>query len=337
MNVRTVLAAALIFYLLLAPGGAVAGQDPRAAGDEISEEAERLKRLLGSLNLPGAESNQYADGLKRVESAIARGHLFLSLYYLQPVRVSLMTYDYQRSKAEVAKRGVEAFEAEWRDLGQQLAAKEKTAARPFEKTPAAVRALTETSLGQVHPNHQSGRLYGLNTTVNDGLYYMGRAPAFQEFAIFSRQLGFQSTRSSLKLGSMEPELSALEAETLAAYKQAADKDLRPFIGVNVALKVAWDLNRERWYFGALLKYLDASLALKLLDAPAVGADRQAELKRKSAAFAIELSNTTTDHTIGLIYWQMAERALDASSEDLKRASVIIEHVLPRYFKAIRKR
>lgn len=343
MNIARILLAVLGFCLLLAPAGPAAGQNPPKARKQISDEIDRLKQLLPSLNLPDAESKQHADALDRVERSLARGHLFLSLYYLQSVRVSMMTYDYQRSKAEVAKRGVEAFEAEWRSLGRELSAKEKAAARAFGNIPAAVRAMAEAALGQVHPNHQSGRLYGLNTTVNDGLYYMGRAPAFQEFAIFSRQLNFAPPRSALKLGLMEPELSALEEETLAAYKQAADKDLRPFINVNVTLKVAWDLNRERRHFGALLKYLDASLALKLLGSAALGPEQQAELKIKSAAFGRQLSNGGTDHSIGLIYWQMADRALEPAGEDrvgpedLKRAAVVIEQVLPRYFKAIQKR
>src|SRR5687768_7765665 len=144
MNAERILIAVLGFCLILASVGGAAGQNPPKAREQISDETDRLKRLLPSLNLPDGESKQHADGLNRVETSLARGHLFLSLYYLQPVRVSLMTYDYQRSKAEVAKRGVEAFEAEWRSLGQQLTAKEKTAAQAFGNIPAAARAMAET-------------------------------------------------------------------------------------------------------------------------------------------------------------------------------------------------
>jgi hypothetical protein len=327
----------LIFALI----SGAAGQSAPAS-IQISDEIHRLKQNLSSLKLPEAEAKPYFDGFKRVETVLQSDYVFLSLYYLQPLRVALMTQEYQRSKSEVAKQGKEAFEAEWRRLGAQLAAKEQVAAEPFANIPAAIKALVENSLGQVQPYHQSGRLYGLNTTINDGLFYLGRAPAFQDFALFCRQLHFAPPRSVLKLRSMEPELSALEAETLAEYKQAADKDLRPFINVNVAMKVAWELNGQKRYFGALLKYLDAALALKLLKASPPSDEQQAALKKQNEAFSQQLSSTKTDHSIGLIYWQLAQRALQPSvedtigPEDLKRAAVVIEHVLPRYFTALSK-
>lgn len=310
-----------------------------SASEQIAAEANRLRQILPSLNLPDDEAKQYADGLKRVESTLQSGYVFLSLYYLQSLRVTIMTYEYQRSKAEVAKQGGEAFEAEWRSLGQQLT-KEKI--EPFGNIPAAVKAIAEASLSQVQPLHQSGRLYGLNTTFDNGLFYLGQASASQEFALFNRQLHFTPPRAALKLRSLELELSALEAETLAAYKQTADKDLRPFIRVNVAMKMAGELNQQKRYCGALLKYLDASLALKLLTASVPNDAEQAALKKQSAAFSQQLSSASTDHSIGLIYWQMAQRALQPQAEvaivpeDLKRAAVIISEVLPRYFKATSK-
>ena len=103
-----------------------------------------------------------------------------------------------------------------------------------------------------------------------------------------------------------------------------------------------DLNREKRYFGALLKYLDASLAIKLLTASQPTAEQQAALKKQNEAFGQQLSSGKTDHSIGLIYWQMAQRALQPAaedvigSEDFKRAAVVITEILPRYFKATSK-
>ena len=312
------------------------------ASEQISAETNRLKQTLPSLKLPDDETKQYADGLKRVETTLQSGYVFLSLYYLYPLRVTVSTYQYQQSKAEVAKQGNEAFEAEWRSLGQQLATKEKLLVPEPSQLPAAARALAEIALSQVHPYYQSGRLYGQNTTLENGLFYLGRVPGCLEFALFSQQLHFTPPRSGLKARSFEPELAALEAETLAAYKQTADKDLRPFINVNIAMKMATDLNHEKRYFGALLKYLDASLALKLLTASPPTPDEQTALKKQHAAFGQQLSSGKTDQSIGLIYWEMAQRALEPqaevviSPEDLKRAAVVITEVMPRYFKATSK-
>ena len=316
---------------------------PATASEQISAEVSRLKQLLPSLNLPEDEAKQYSDGLARVETVLRSGRVLLSFYYLQAPHINLMTYVYQKSKADVAKQGREAFEAEWQKLGQQLAAKEKLITpESLENMTAAARAITEAALGQVHPYYQSGRLYGLNTTFDNGLYYLGRAPAFQELALYSQQLHLTPPHAALKLRSLEPELSALEAETLAAYQQSADKDLRPFITTNVTLKVAGELNQGKLYFGALLKYLDASLALKLLKATPPNEEQQAALKKQHEAFGKQLSLGKTDHSLGLIYWEMAQRALQPAPEDtigpedLKRAAVVINEVLPRYFKVTAK-
>ena len=106
------------------------------------------------------------------------------------------------------------------------------------------------------------------------------------------------------------------------------------------MKMAADLNREQRYFGALLKYLDAGLYLHLLKAVSPDTARQAELRKQQEAFGKKLNDGKTDHSIGLIYWQMSERALHPSAgdtvgpEELKRADVIIKEVLPRYFRIV---
>jgi hypothetical protein len=100
------------------------------------------------------------------------------------------------------------------------------------------------------------------------------------------------------------------------------------------------LNHEQRYFGALLKYLEACLALKLLKAKAPGPTRLEVLKGQLTTFGKRLSSGHTDHSIGLLYWEIAQRALQPAAGDeigapeLKRAVVVLDEVLPRYFKAV---
>ena len=327
--------------LLLTLAGKVGGQTVQA-GEQISNEVKRLEQRLPLLALPENEAKAYQNGLQRVSVMLHSGRVFLSLYYLQSVHLAVGTYEYHRSKAEVIKQGKGGFEAEWKILGGQLASREKAYAPESGQTPAAVMALAEASLTQVHPYYQSGHLYGLNRSVDEGVYYLGRSSAFLDFALFCRQLHFKKPRAPLRLNSLESELQAKEDETLAAYKQSEDKDLRQFITTNVSLKSAADLNHEQRYFGALLKYLDACLALKLLKAKAPSLAQVDVLKGQLAAFGKQLSSGDIDHSIGLMYWEMAQRALKPSADDeigepeLKRAVVVLDEVLPRYFKAVSK-
>ena len=343
MSLKKAMAITLVIHagLLLTLASGVDVQSVRAE-EQIANEVKRLEQRLPALTLPETEAKAYQNGLKRVAVTLHSGRVFLSLYYLQPVHLAVVTAEYHRSKAEVIKQGVDGFEAEWKNLGGELAAREKAYVPESAETPAAVMALAEASLTQVHPYYQSGHLYGLNRSVDEGVYYLGRSSTFLDFALFCRQLHFKKPRAPLKLNSLESELQAMEDETLAAYKQSQDKDLRQFITTNVSLKSAADLNHEQRYFGALLKYLDACMALKLLKATAPGPAQVELLKGQLAAFGKRLSSGDVDHSIGLIYWQMAQRALQPSADDqigepdLKRAVVILDEVLPRYFKAVSK-
>jgi len=62
------------------------------------------------------------------------------------------------------------------------------------------------------------------------------------------------------------------------------------------------------------------------------------LKSRSEAFAVRLKNSKFDHSIGRLYWEMAQAALrraeagQPGGEEQKRASVILEKVLPAFFK-----
>ena len=163
--------------LLLTLASGVDVQSVRAE-EQIANEVKRLEQRLPALALPENEAKAYQNGLKRVAVTLHSGRVFLSLYYLQPVHLAVVTAEYHRSKAEVIKQGVDGFEAEWKNLGGELAAREKAYVPESGETPAAVMALAEASLTQVHPYYQSGHLYGLNRSVDEGVYYLGRSSTF---------------------------------------------------------------------------------------------------------------------------------------------------------------
>jgi hypothetical protein len=100
--------------------------------------------------------------------------------------------------------------------------------------------------------------------------------------------------------------------------------------------MAAELNQEKRTAGALHKYLEAMLYLGLADSATQG--DVSRLKSQSEALAARLNNPRFDHSIGRLYWEMAQAALrraeaeQPGGEEQKRASVILEKVLPAYFK-----
>lgn len=314
-----------------------AGARAQTAAEQLSAAAADLEKTVAAAKLSEAEAKQRADELRDVREEVAAGRLHLALYRLQTPWLLTAGQTYLASKADV--KSTEAFEAEWKRLGGELGAKERRLASAAEgETPLAARALAEASSGQARPYYQSGRLYGLNTTVGDGLYYLGLAPAQLDFALFCHGLRLREGGRAPRLRPLRAELSRLEAETLAAYRRAeaaaapSNQQQPRFNLLNSTLKLAGELDAAGLHAGALLKYLEAQLYLGLVAAPQTAADAGPGLKDKSDALGKRLRGGGTDHSLGLIFWESAQEALAGSeAEAHRRAAVIFERVLPAYF------
>ncbi len=282
----------------------------------------------------------YADALKVSEDALQSGYIYLALFRLASNWEAVMAFQYCNSKAEVEKKGLAAFEKEWNSAGKQVAEKEKLlASRLSRPLPAAVKALLESTWNQARPYYDSSKAYGLNSTINSGLYYVGSSIADLDFALFCQQLRFDHVRPAPRLRSLEPEIKELETATVAAFRNVgADTDQGPFYSASSNLKAAEEMNRAGRFSGALLKYLEASLYFGFINPAPQDKNRLGGLKQQSESFGKRLAAADLDHSIGLIYWERAQVALaraeagEAVELNLRRASVLLEQVLPRYFK-----
>jgi hypothetical protein len=199
------------------------------------------------------------------------------------------------------------------------------------------------SLTQVRPYHKSGRLYGLNTTISNGLYYLGQARTNLDFALFCRNLGLKAVGGAIRLRSMDAELAELEAEIVRAFNSPqAAANQRAYIVAHAVLKIALDLNSEKRLAGALHAYLETCRAFYAITVTGFDEKEIPEMKSQLDSFRSRFLSGDRDHSIGLIQWERARFALDRAAEgridkeELKRASVIIRHVLPRYFKFIER-
>src|SRR4030095_7285851 len=206
-----------LLIIIITPG-AFAQSPPERPGDRtgasIEAEAMRLKGVLASLKLPNADGEIYAGAFNRVERATQSGYASRSLFLLHPPAVTSPAIEYQKAKADVEKGGLEALEREWRRLGGELAEKERRlTAAPARRAPLAVQAMLERALTQVQPHYKSGRLYGQQTTIDAGLFYLGRAKAQPDFALFCRGLGAVASGAAPRLRSLAPALGGVERES----------------------------------------------------------------------------------------------------------------------------
>jgi len=323
--------ATALFALCLAASPSLAQRN------EISAGIARQKEALSALKLDADTKASFTGQLNRADAALQSGHLLLTLYYLQSPWARLGAHAYMDSKAGVARGGNSAYEREWLRLGKELSEKERGLTPvTVRRLPASVRALIQASRLLSRPYYQSGRLYGLNTTLDQGLYYMGVAPGNIDFALFCQQLPFSESRSTPRLRSLDAELARLESDTLEAYKRSSAEDQPGFNEVNSTLKLASELNQARWLEGALHKYLEASTVLGMVSTPAPDAGKLASIKEQLDSASARLEPGSADHSIALLYIQMARKAIEpvngeVAPSGLKRAAVVVEQVLPRYF------
>lgn len=323
----------LILFSSLLAAPAQAGS---RAIDTVSAEVARVKGVLLTLKLSDDETKALQDLLNQAEEALQSGHLYYGLFVLHAARGNVLSFEYRKLHAEIEKGGIAAFEQQWRLLGKKVAKDEQLIERKLSQArPLIVKALIERALTQVGPYYQSGRLYGLNTTVSNGLFYLGQVEANLSAALFNESLVINETKPAIKLRSLEPELKRLESEILESYRKpgAAERQLL-YNRVNSTLKVAWELNAERRYAGALLQYLSAARFLLLIIPPAP--DSLDPLKAQGELWRAKLASENRDHSIGQMLLEMARFAIDraeksSDKEASAQAAVVLNHVLPRYF------
>jgi hypothetical protein len=305
------------------------------SSQQIAAEIARLKHVL--VVLPESDdAAAFRPVLEQAEQDVHANRPLAALFRLQRSAAQLDAMQYRATHKEIETRGIEAFGGDWQQLGSELAAREKQlAALPRARSNAVAHAFAEASLTKVKPLYQAAKLYAREDTIASGLYYLGQSLGLLDFALYCRRLPLTSTRPVLALRSFAPELAELEKDVLTAYSKAdvtAQQGL--YNQLHATLKTAQDLNRERRYAGALFQYLEAQRVLNLLK-PSAAAPAITDLQNKSAAFQTQLAARKRDNSLALLYWEVAQSALASGSPDnLPMAAIILNEVLPRYFKLI---
>ena len=308
------------------------------AAKQIAAATSEIENQLTTAKVSADLMQQCTKDIADARTNLKAGNLYLSLYTIRTCRLELASLAYAASKADVARKGTGAFEEEWRQLGTYLTEKEKIVSSPSaKKLPAIVEAIAEASQVQVRPYYQSGRLFALNSKMAEGIYFLGRARANLDFAIFCRGLRFPEPKSVVELKSLAPELTKLETAALRTYKSAGVNSQQPqFKRLKSNLEVAEELNHASMFKGALLKYLESELDFGLIVTVAENEDLQ-HLRERNQEVGNVLKSGKADNSIAILFWQMADVALNPpqsaqpSQAQIKRAVVIMNNVLPGYF------
>lgn len=307
----------------------------RAQQREIASAVAAERARAASIGLPEETSKPLLALLGCSEAAAKANRPLLGVYFLQTPYMELNGRQFMSDRAKAIGADKAAYEREWLAVGRTIKAKERElVARPARHLPSAITALAQVARAQAGPYYQSGRQYGLETSLEYGLYYMGFATADYDFARLCGTFPFASAGAAPRYASVKPDLDRLETEIVSAYEKADADGRRRFLDLNANLKLASELEGRGWFEGALQKYLDITMRLQLVVGPNPGG-REAELRGALDAARKRLSSAPTDQSIALLYVEMAENALDSpcsvDANPVGRAAAIVDRVLPSYF------
>ena len=315
-----------------------------AARDPIAAEVERWSTFVEKHPARGENWDQVkaavAPLLERARSALAKGRRYLALQRLAPARVYLAATTWIDGEPAKPKEDGAGFEAEWKRMGGVLKASlEKPRAAALDGiSPAAVRAIAESSLPQIRAYYEAALDYGRATGPGTGLYYVGLAQAHREMEAFCRSISTRDGPPAPPLRSLEPELDALETELLALYRPPVSTDRHgDFIAASATLKEARELDAAGLRYGALLRLLLTAQRVSMLAPPAGSAE---DVRAALDQFERRIETAKADHTIARIFTEAAEADLDGTSAPVPGSSqgdaarAIAKSVLPRYFAAL---
>ncbi len=312
----------------------------------IAAEISRLEKVLDGVKIPHADAAGQRAELGSARRELAAGYLEASLYELEEDATELPAERYPSSRKAVIAGGQPAFEKEWRTVSAELerSGRALTDAK-LRELPAAVRALVQSAREQSALYDRSALLYGQESGVKAGLYYLGLARGYLDYALFCAGLRFPPDGGARAAGHPpDAAIAALEGELLATYDaHAANHPQFQFNAASASLKLAGELARRGEADAALQAFLDAVIAFGEITRPPVAAADLARLQTASEGFRDRLgrlAESGADASIGRLYWQLAAdglatwRTSGAPGDSGRRAELILDDALPRYFAAL---
>ena len=334
----------LALILLGALSPLISAQNPKP---QIKAEIERLQHSLKEKPVSDPDfasvNSMMDDALKGAVEALDSGKLYLSLEKLLQAEDLLQGARIIEEKSEAVKSGLPAFEAEWEKASKNLAALDQEARqRNWGRAPVALQALSESAQGKSVPLLEGSRGFATSTKPRDGLFYMGQAQGNSAFAKFTSTVSLAKSSAAFPLRSYLPELRKLQDKTNAAFKPPRSIELHSrFIALNSNLKLAEELDAQKFYAGALYQYLEASRHFGMLDAPPLDAAQQSALKTDITAARKKLAGSKQDDSLALLFVERAESQIAhsdgsaPSADEWRSARVILDQLLPAYFAALK--
>ncbi len=302
----------------------------------IEAETKRLEALIPEDQRKGIAEKEIAfalEGLRPIPEDVAAGRIHLAFERLadsQDILVSAAFLARHQATIESSEAFLALWEEDGRGLEAEVARLEKEG---FSGRSALVQSWGELSTFRTLTHHRASRMYA-KLGIPGGLYYLGNAHAATELAAFCARIEDRPTGALPRFRPLSNFEAELSKSTVSAYGQgdASTAHHRDFIRLDSALKEARQLIAASRAYGAAASLLEARLRMGLIQnagdpIPAPEPDR--------APYRARLLDPEFDHSLALSLWERAlVRAASSEEKDRREAVVLLEEVLPFYFRLL---
>jgi len=300
----------------------------------LAAEITRLRNLVVS-GAVGSDMEAHEDRITGLLSALQKrarsGEVYSTLQQLRGLDVQVAAAAYAEANRALRQQGMTAFEDEWLNVGPHL----QEAGRE-RRLPVAVEALRQVSALRARTYYQASLPYARADSIGSGLYYLGVARAYHEYAVLCAGMEFSTVAPPPDFLPLDAALSHLESEAVALFSSAGEERKGEIHSLNASLKEARELEKNGERAGAVARLLDVRLRL----ADFLGSGAQAELpelRRAHQRFREQLHASTADHSLAALYLELSSGPLqepDATDAERRRSAIILEEVLPAYFSLV---
>jgi hypothetical protein len=296
------------------------GQPSDSVIHRLEAEVARV-RVEVAERVPAGSRTPLEGALSRAEDALKKGRPALAVYELEQPWEAVSTERYLESQGHVATK--EAFADLWRRHGEPMPSAGTT------RLPAVVEALATAAEARAPATYRASLSLGTDADVPSGLFYLGSASAFVEFASFVRQLPWpQPAGDAPPFRSLAPELTAFERTVASAYETMERAEHAPYVRTDVTIKQARTLNDGAKYGAAVLEYLLARYRFASIHSPAPPGDLS-RLREARAALP-----PGRDDSIAQFFLDLAEEESAANNAERGAAAIVVDDVLPAYSAAL---
>jgi hypothetical protein len=317
---------------------------PRDTSPEIAAELARWTKQLEDTSRADEFWNSVKPGattmLTQAGQALADGRRLMAVERLLAGRHNLSAANYVNGLPAGAGADPAVLESEWQRMGGVLGLDRPrpSAADVAPSGSAYRRAVQEAAFLQLKINYDASLAYGRNTTPQSGLAYIGIAQAHREIGELAASIVPEDGRRAPRLRSLRPDVDALQAELLTAYRPPASIENHPdFIATSALLKEARELDAAGLPYGALYRYLQAAMRYGMLTRTPEAARSRTGLDARIAEARARASAGRTDHSLAVLFVERAEFDLAhaaAADAPVPIAHAVIDDVLPRYYAAL---